>query len=433
MLKKVIGTFATRIICTLLTFIIVVLNSNFFGADGVGIIGLFVLNVTILQIVSSFVGGPSLVYMLPRHNKFQLILLAYLFSILTNSLGTFILYKVHFISLEFVWYLFITSIFFTFYYINSLVLLSKEDIKTYNFLALLQILLHFSILLLFLFGLNLKNVSAYIYAYCISYCLSFIISSFFVFNKIQVEKSENLFFLLKKMLRYGTVIQSANLTQLFNYRLSYYVIEFLVGKKSLGLFDLGTKLSEAIWIFPKSISTVQYARISNCEDDKRYAKKITLTFLKITIIFAIILTIILLCIPSQWLGWIFGDEFVNSKRVLYALGFGTVMLSGNIIFSNYFSGLGKYQINTIGSIIGLSVTGILLTLLIFIHEQFSTMDIIFFVGIITSLSYSTSLIYSFIRFKKDTNLKITEITINRQDISMIKDLFSFLNKKEGKI
>lgn len=432
MLKKVLGTFVTRIICSLLTFVIVVLNSNLFGADGVGTIGLFILNVTILQIISSFVGGPSLVYMLPRHNNFQLIVLSYLFSILTNSLGTFILYVMNFISTEFVWQLFATALFFTFYYINSLVLLSKENIKTYNFLALLQICLHLGILLLFIFVLNRKNVLSYIYAYGISYFISFIISSFLVPRKIRIGNFCNLFSLFKKMFKYGVVIQSANLAQLLNYRLSYYIIEFLVGRKPLGLFDLGTKLSEAIWIFPKSISTVQYARISNCEDNKLYAKKITLAFLKITVIFALIATIILLCIPVQWLGWIFGNEFIGSKPVLYALGFGIVMLSGNIILANYFSGLGKYRINMIGSIIGLIITGTLSVLLIFMHEQFSTMDIIFLVGIISSLSYSASLIYSFICFKKDINLKIKEIAINRQDISMIKDILSSLNKRKAK-
>ena len=429
MLKKVLGTFVTRIICSLLTFVIVVLNSNFFGADGVGTIGLFILNVTILQILSSFVGGPSLVYMLPRHNNFQLIVLSYLFSILTNCLGTFILYVTNFISVEFVWHLFVTALFFTFYYINSLVLLSKENIKIYNFLALLQICLHLGILLFFIFVLNMKTVSSYIYAYGISYFISFIISSFFVLKKITIGNFDNLFSLFKKMFKYGVVIQSANLAQLLNYRLSYYIIEFLVGRKPLGLFDLGTKLSEAIWIFPKSISTVQYARISNCKDNNFYAKKITLAFLKITVIFALIATIILLCIPAQWLGWIFGNEFIESKPVFYALGFGIVMLSGNIILANYFSGLGKYRINTIGSIIGLIVTGTLSILLIFTHKQFSTMNIIFLAGIISSLSYSASLIYSFIRFKKDTNLKIKEIIITRQDISMAKEIFSSLNKR----
>lgn len=74
------------------------------------------------------------------------------------------------------------------------------------------------------------------------------------------------------MLTYGFAIQIANFAQLLNYRLSYYIIEFCSGRKALGVFDLGTKLSEAVWILPKSMATVQYARISNSKENKIYAK-----------------------------------------------------------------------------------------------------------------------------------------------------------------
>ena len=61
--------------------------------------------------------------------------------------------------------------------------------------------------------------------------------------------------LLAEMLKLGFWTQIANLTQLLTYRLNYYLIEGFVGRKSLGLYELGTRISEAVWIFPKSIST----------------------------------------------------------------------------------------------------------------------------------------------------------------------------------
>jgi O-antigen/teichoic acid export membrane protein len=222
------------------------------------------------------------------------------------------------------------------------------------------------------------------------------------------------------MIKYGFLIQIANFSQLLNYRLSYYVIKFIVGVKPLGLFDLGTKLSEAIWIFPKSISTVQYTRISNCGDDKVYAKRITLSFLKLTFVFAIIATIFLFCIPSQWLGLIFGNEFVESKKIIYALGSGIVLLSCNIILSHHFSGFGNYKVNTIASTIGLIVTGCLSIPVFFLSNNFSSLDIIFIMGLITSLSYSSSFLYTFICFVKDVNLKLNELRISKQDIDLIK-------------
>jgi O-antigen/teichoic acid export membrane protein len=428
MLRKIGGTFVTRLVCALLTFVIIIINSNSFGAEGTGAISKFVLTVSILQMLSSFVGGPSLVYMLPRHNNFQLILLSYLFSLITNSIGVVVLSLIGLISLEHIGYLLVISVFFVFYYINSLVILSRENIGAYNLLAIIQIFIHFATLLFCLFVLDNKNISAYIYAYGLSYIIVFLISLFWIFGKIPFRDAENIFSLFRKMFCYGVVIQGANLAQLLNYRLGYYIIDILAGQRLLGLFDLGTKLSEAIWIFPKSISTVQYARISNCDDSKPYAKKITLAFFKITGIFAFCATVCLISIPASWLGRIFGDEYSDAKRVLYALALGIILLACNIILANYFSGLGKYRVNTIGSFLGLIVTGVCSIVLICFHRLFSTIDIIFFAGLIACLSYTASFIYSFLCFRKDTKLTVSELIINRQDISFLQNILSSLRK-----
>ncbi|MCL2131812.1 MAG: hypothetical protein FWH36_05095 [Lentimicrobiaceae bacterium] len=420
MIKKVIGTFGTRIVCTLLTLGVVVINSNSFGSDGVGIIGLFVLNVTILQIVGCFVGGPSLIYMLPRYDNFRLLFLSYFFSFLTTVLGTFLLYTFHLVSSEYVLCLFFSSFFVAFFYINSFFLLSQENFKLYNFFAIFQILIHLGILALFVFLLKIVNVYAYMTAYCISHLLSFSISFYFVAKKVRYNGFDGIFQLLKKMFQYGFLIQIANLAQLLNYRFSYYMIKFAAGLKPLGLFDIGTKLSEAVWILPKSAAMVQLARISNCKDDKVYAKKITLSFLKLVFIFALAAVFLLYCIPAQWLGWIFGSEFIESKKIIYALGCGIIVFSCNAILAHYFSGFGNYKINTIGSLIGLAITvGLSLSLIPWFHAL-SGLDIIFIIGLITSLSYTGSSAYSLICFVKDTNLKISELKINRQDFLIIK-------------
>ncbi|MDR1182583.1 MAG: oligosaccharide flippase family protein [Bacteroidales bacterium] len=420
MFEKIIGTLGTRIICTILTLVIMIINSNSFGSGGVGTIGLFVLNITILQIITSFVGGPSLVYMLPRHNNFQLIFLSYAFSLLTTILGTVVLYALKLVPMEYVWHLFFSSLFLAFFYINSLFLLSQENLKLYNAAAVLQIVSHLAVLIILIFACKVNNVTAYMYAYGVSYVLSFLVSLYFMAKKIHYEGFKEMFRLFARMFRYGFLIQIANLSQLLNYRLSYYVIKYLSGVPALGLFDMGTKLSEAIWILPKSISTVQYTRISNCNNDKVYAKRITLSFLKLTFIFAMIAVIFLFCIPAHWLGWIFGNEFVESKRIIYALGGGIIVLSCNIILSHYFSGFGYYKINTIASSIGLIVTGGLCFTLFMGVKITHYPDIIFMMGLITSLSYCSSFIYTFIHFARDTHLKLYELRINRQDVILVK-------------
>lgn len=420
MLKKIIGTFGSRLLCTLITLGIVILNSHTFGSSGVGTIGLFILGITILQNLTSFVGGPSLVYMLPRNDTFQLVFLSYVFSILVNVIGSILLVIFNLVDKQFFWQLFFASLFFSIYYIHSLVILSQEKIKVYNIFAVSQIVLQLGIMLIFLYLFNIKDVTAYMYAYVFSYVIVAVVSIPTVWEKIMITGFKNIFLLFKQMIFYGFVIQIANFAQLLNYRLSYYIIELCSGRKPLGLFDLGTKLSEAVWILPKSLATIQYTRISNCNDNKLYAKKITLAFLKLALIFALIATIILLCIPAQWITWIFGSEFFESKPVIIALAFGIITLSCNIVLSHYFSGFGKYKINTISSMIGLIITaGFGFSLM----KTFSSMpyiDVIVSIAIITTISYTASFIFTFICFIKDSALKFNELIINKTDIHLLK-------------
>jgi O-antigen/teichoic acid export membrane protein len=77
---------------------------------------------------------------------------------------------------------------------------------------------------------------------------------------------KNIRALLAEMSKFGAWVQLANLAQLMNYRLSYYFIEWYAGRQPLGIYELGTKLSEVVWIFPKSICLVQYARLANNQD-----------------------------------------------------------------------------------------------------------------------------------------------------------------------
>ena len=66
MIRNVLGTILTRMITALLTLAVVVMNARFLGAEKVGVISLVILAVTIVQMVNNFVGGASLVYLVPR-------------------------------------------------------------------------------------------------------------------------------------------------------------------------------------------------------------------------------------------------------------------------------------------------------------------------------------------------------------------------------
>jgi len=425
MLRKIIGTFSTRVVCLFINLGIVVVTTKF-GTTEFGTIGLFLLGVMLLQTLTAFAGAPSLLYLLPRFDNFQLLFLSYVFGIITNILMCIVLYAITVLSAtnliprEFVGMLLLSSVFCSFYTINTQYFLSKEKINLYNNFAILQWGLLAGFLLLFVFVFNQRDASGYVNAYFLSYCISGVLSFAFLFKDVTFRGFSGIFSLLKKMLKFGFVIQIANLAQLLNGRLSVYVIEFLVGRKPVGLYNFGTKFTEMIWLIPQSISSVQYARIVNCKDDKAYAKKISLVFLKLAFIFSVIGALALLFFPDAWIGRIFRPEFIEAKRVFYALGLGIVIFSGNIILSTYFAGFGKYKINMKASLIGLATLSLFCLICIPWFKQTGYQNIIFTVGLITSLSYLSSFTYTFIRFAKDSNLKISELKIGKQDILTLK-------------
>lgn len=424
MVDKIIGTFFSRIITTVIMFIIVVINTNVFGAEGTGTIALIILDLTIIQLFSNFIGGGALVYLTPRNSFSQIVFLSYSWSLISNIAGLFALYFLNLIPTGFAPLLFILSIINSLFYINTTLMQGKENIRHYNMHQLAQafiLIIAFSILLLYhKYRDGIFKVDFYIYALIASYLIPLIFSFGFMGKQMDRFSFKQLPRLLGEMVRYGFWMQLANLAQLLNYRLNYYFIEFFSGRKALGIFELGTKLSEVIWIFPKSIALVQYAKLSNC-DSQEYAVKLTAALLKTVFCFTLFAILCLLLIPANAIGFIFGAEFHEAKKVIYCLAPGILFLSCLTILSHHFSGFGKYWINTLSSLTGLLVTLILALIFIPNAAKIGYIESIQTAGIISSISYFSSLLFSFIFFFLKTPAKWRDLLITKKDLLLLKN------------
>jgi len=143
--------------------------------------------------------------------------------------------------------------------------------------------------------------------------------------------------------------------QLFNYRLSYYIIEKYFDRATLGVFSIGVQISESVWIISKSIAMVQYARIANSTDEA-YAHRLTSDFIKITGLITVAILAVLLVLPAQFFVLIFKAGFSNVTEVILSLSPGILAVALSLMLSHYFSGSGKPWHNTISSGIGLVFT-----------------------------------------------------------------------------
>ncbi len=422
MLRKILGTAGTRLFTSIISFIVVIINARALGSEGVGEIALIVLGITIIMLISNFIGGGALVYLIPRHNTFQLFLPSYIWAFISASAGTYLLNLFNLIPEKFVIHIFALSFIQALGSINMTFLLGKERIKEYNFISIIRFAVLISAMLIFFYVAGRKETISYVYSLYFAFSLTFIISLSMTVKYVKSISLKGIGSVLRHILKYGSYVQFANLIQLMNYRISYYIIESYIGKAGLGIFDVGNKMSEGIWLVGKSVSMVQYSKISNTKSEK-YSVELTVRFLKFVFAATLFALIVLLLLPESFFGFVFGKDFDNLHLIIQSLSAGIMAMSLSMILSHYFSGVGKHYHNTISSAIGLIFT---LTVGFSLIPKTGIVG----AGITASISYTASMLYQMTVFFKLTKVDAKMLTINKDDVLYLKKEFKELKKRK---
>ncbi len=426
MLKIILGTISTRILVAIFSFLIVIINAYYLGAEKVGLISLIILGISIINMFNNLVGG-SLVFIIPKYGIKTAINLSYIWAIVTSSAGTLILGALHLVPEMYVFHVFVLTSLLSFCNINLAALLGLGKITTYNAATFTQSVIMLVTLLMLIMVFKQTDVTMYIYSMYLANLVLFVFSFSPLRNPYRNSLNQHWIRVLKEMLKYGVFIQIANLIQLFNYRYIYYVIEFYLGKSSLGVFDVSNKLSEGIWLTPKSLATIQYSKISNSSSNE-YAKKLTLAFLKLSSIATLGFILLIICIPSNVFSQIFGSDFSDIKHIMVSLSPGIFSISISLILSHYFAGLGKYYINTIMAIIGFITLVILCGIFMPEAASLGSHHALFIAGILVSSAYTLSVIVQFILFYSYTQFTFKSLLIRKEDVRLVMSELKKLKK-----
>lgn len=414
MRDKILGTVSTRIIVAILSFLIWILNARLLGPEKVGTISLIVFSIAIIQLLTNFFSGAALVYYTPRVGISRLLLPAYLWNLVVTLSGTGILMVLPLIhsSLELIpkTYQFdvvLLTIIISCGSVNLNLMLGLEKVKQFNYLSLLQVALLVVILMIIMLVLDYLDVRAYILAMGISWLVTFIagirvLTPFLV--KTKIAPQDHLF---RDVLRFGTFVQVANLFQTFNYRLSLKFADLFLGRASVGILSVGMALAEGLWVIGRSISTVQFSRLSN-ESDFGQSVKITLILMKITGLVTAAAMIVLLLVPDSWFQFLFTQKFVGLKVIIGSLSFGIVILSISMILSGFFSGINNPRHNMVSSAIGFLFTCVLGLLLIPTWGLAGA-------GLAASASYTAATIYQLVVFFRLSKLKPADLLLKRRE------------------
>ncbi|MCK9302227.1 MAG: polysaccharide biosynthesis C-terminal domain-containing protein [Bacteroidales bacterium] len=391
--KMMILTTLVKVITMILSFVIVAFSTRLWGAEGKGYIALFTTDLGLIAIFCNVFSSSSVSYYISRVCVSKLATQAYLWvsgvsgvlAVILSLLGDFTL------TLP----LFMASVLLGFITFQSSLFVGGQKIKYYNLIALLQPLL----LLMFMLGIYYVNKDfgyySYFYGQIISLTIVFFIArrlSIKVYGKAKFDLDKTA---VKQSFMFGWQTELSNLLQFLNYRLSYYFLKLFVDINSVGVFSIGVAISEAIWVFSKSISLVQYSNVLK-QGNTKAAKKDTVTASIYSLFASVLCIVFVFLLPESVYVFIFGsEEFASVKYILLLLSPGILAIAVTNVYGNYFSAIGKLKILIIKSAVGVVFT-VILSVILIPRLQITGACIVNAVSYIVS---STILVIAFCRHK----------------------------------
>lgn len=397
MFKKIAFTFGIKMIIAVLNLAIVVLLSRYTGAAGKGEASLVVTSIAMILLFCNMIGGSSLVYFVPRYNILQLFILSNGWSLIVCALSYVVFINSGIVPENAVVPVVLLSVINSFLSTNLTILLGKEKIHTHNLISLLQTFLNIGILLLMIKGMHQANVHAYIISLYVAMGSCLLVSSFFVFPLIRKDTHKKEKKLFAELAKFGLYNQAGHVMKFMSFRCTYYMLSGYSGDVILGIFSNGVSLIESVFLISNSIATVLYPKVSN-STDIQYSQKLTLQLTKFSILLCFITLVPLVLLPSDFFVWLFGSEFAGVHHVIVLLAPGILFYNVALVVGHYFSGTGKYKVNTIANFIGLATT---LLLAAVYYPNFGITP----VGIISTLSYVTTTAFVIFYFVKEANIK----------------------------
>lgn len=383
-------TMAGKLLILLANFLVVVLTTRLWGAEGKGTITMFVADVALLAIVSNVFVGCSVSYYLSRGvNRLLTMASCWVFCVSLVGGCLFRFFAEENLALAF----FIVSIFSAlFAFFNSLYV-GEQRISQYNLMTVLQPVL--LILFLFFFYYFVDD-SCYAYIYAMLSSLVLLTCYCFVWKRGKYEDPyEWDWKLFRQTFVFGFQNELSVFLQFFNARLSYYFLNYYAGLASVGVYSIGVTLSEAVWVVSRSLSTVQYSRLLK-EKESPEARTSTLMMAKYCSYITLGVLLLGNLLPEQVYAWVFGDEFAAVKRVLLIMSPGILSVAVSNIFDHYFTAKGQLKILVVKSLAGVVVT-VLLSLALIAKYQ---MEGAVWVNLASNIVTSSVLIFAFFNEKK---------------------------------
>ena len=412
MFKKILNTFGTKIVAAALNFLIAIIISQTLGDTGSGTQSLVVATIAFILIFSEIVCGASIIYLAPRHSFKKILVASVVWAALIAMVMGFGI-RLFYPKLEpdLVVHVAILSFISSLSNINFRFLVGKEEIQKANYNTLLQPVLLTLTLVLYHFILKREGIYGYLIGLYAAYGGTFLLGIWMLRNEyanLRHDKDKDYKPVLKDLFKYGFLNQTGHFVQFFNLRLSYYLLDSYIGRGQVGVFSRSVSLAESIWIISNSIALVQYARIANA-DDRQYSQKLTLDLGKICLLVSAIAVVVLCLLPPQFYVFVFGKDFGEMAHLIRILAPGVLFYCIFLILGHYYSGTGRYQMNTFAALCGLLATFVCGFTLI---PKYGVTG----AAITSAAAYTMNAVFLFFFFVKESHFKGKDFVLRKSEI-----------------
>lgn len=432
MIKKIFGTFGTRVLQVLCNFVTLWFGTHFLGAEAWGVGGIVLLDVSLLLIGVEFLAGSGLIYFTPRKSYRTLFKISYIWSAMIVAFYALIMFvfslvpetfslkfahifgrNVEFIPEGYHVMVLLLVFIYSLHNFNLTTLLGKERVGTNNILFIIQFMTQLCSMLIYIFVFDIRNADAFVFSLLTGYVTAYLCGLTQIWPYLSEKGGDSVWGTIKEMFRFGTIIQLSTLVTMLNRRLSFLIIKGFWGDAQVGVYNAASQVSESPKMIGHSIAMVQFSRISNMTDNG-LAARLTMQLLKTATVLTAACIFLICVIPTSVYSWLFTSDFAQMRVVMIALAPSVVFMSANMIFCHYFSGVNIPKHNLFGALVGLAVTIPSLYLLIAPLGMVGA-------GISASLTNLATIVYQWVVFKKINKISSKEMLITKGDLIMLKE------------
>lgn len=407
MLTQVVFSFVSKFGIALAGFVLVMLTSHYFGAEGRGEISLITTTILFFNMFQDVLSGSTLINLTRTKSSLSLLYQSLIWSLIVCSVGFFILYAGA-IRSEYLYWIPILALVYGMINTCNALITGHQKVNHRNALMLLLPILILTLVYVFKEYLikQTQGIDTYVYALMVSYCIVLFFSFRFLFPNLNWIQKVKLFD--KEVLQAGLRSQFGHIVNFLNYRLSFYIILAIAGKASLGIYAIAILITESLWMIGNSLSQILHMRVS-ANPDSASSPALLAPFIRISFWLTLPSAIVVALFPESWWIYLLGEsEFGVIHQYLLFLIPSMLAMAVSTVLSHFFHAIGKYETVTLTNAIGLGVNLILLYPAIHYYGIYGAI-------ITTNLSYLAMVLFNIRNYQKQYRTVINIFQLSIQD------------------